>query len=55
MHKDLHAVAYWLNPVFQYDEKNFCRKPAVHMIVLDYIGTKYDGDKEKIIKFSRPY
>ena len=50
MHKDLHATAYWLNPAFQYDEENFCRKLAVHMVVLDYIGTKYDGDKEKVIK-----
>ena len=49
LRKDLHAAAYWLNPTFQYDE-NFCRKPAVHMTVLDYIGTKYDGDKEKVIK-----
>ena len=47
MHKDLHAVAYWLNPVFQYDEENFWRKPEVNMAVLDYIETKYDGDKEK--------
>ncbi|XP_050243404.1 uncharacterized protein LOC126692036 isoform X1 [Quercus robur] len=50
LRKDLHAAAYWLNPAFQYDEENFCRKPAVHMVVLDYIGTKYDGDKEKVIK-----
>ena len=50
LRKDLHAAAYWLNPAFQYDEENFCRKPAVHMAVLDYIGTKYDGDKEKVIK-----
>ena len=50
MHKDFHAAAYWLNPAFQYDEENFCWKPAVHMAVLDYIGTKYDGDKEKVIK-----
>ena len=50
MHKDLHAVAYWLNPVFQYDEENFWRKPEVNMAVLDYIETKYDGDKEKVIK-----
>ena len=50
LHKDLHATTYWLNPAFQYDEENFCRKPAVHMAVLDYIGTKYDGDKEKVIK-----
>ncbi|XP_050255018.1 uncharacterized protein LOC126700894 [Quercus robur] len=48
--KDLHAVAYWLNPTFQYNDENFCRKPAVHMAVLDYIETKYDGDKEKVIK-----
>ncbi|XP_065637716.1 uncharacterized protein LOC136070957 [Quercus suber] len=50
LRKDLHAAAYWLNPAFQYDEENFCRKPAVNMAVLDYIGTKYDGDKEKVIK-----
>ena len=50
MRKDLHAAAYWLNPAFQYDEENFCRKPAVHMVVLDNIGTKYDGDNEKVIK-----
>ncbi|XP_050259781.1 uncharacterized protein LOC126704828 [Quercus robur] len=50
LHKDFHAAAYWLNPAFQYDEENFCRKPAVHMAVLDYIGTKYDGYKEKVIK-----
>ncbi|XP_030974102.1 uncharacterized protein LOC115994184 [Quercus lobata] len=28
LRKDLHAAAYWLNPPFQYDEENFCRKPA---------------------------
>ena len=50
LRKDLHAATYWLNPAFQYDEENFCRKPTIHMVVLDYIGTKYDGDKEKIIK-----
>nr|XP_023870395.1 uncharacterized protein LOC111982996 [Quercus suber] len=48
--KDLHAAAYWLNPAFQYDEENFCQKPTVNMAVLDYIVTKYDGDKEKVIK-----
>ena len=48
--KDLHATAYWLNPAFQYDEENFSRKPAIHMAILDYIRTKYDGDKEKVIK-----
>ena len=50
MSKDLHAVAYWLNLAFQYNEENFCRKPAVNMAVLDYIGKKYDGDQEKVIK-----
>ena len=50
MRKDLHAAAYWLNSAFQYDEENFCRKPAVNMAILDYIGTKYDGDQEKVIK-----
>ena len=48
--KDLHATAYWLNPAFQYDEENFSWKPAIHMAILDYIRTKYDGDKEKVIK-----
>ena len=50
LRKDLHAVAYWLNPAFQYDEENFCRKPEVSMAILDYIGKKYDGDQEKVIK-----
>ncbi|XP_030941043.1 uncharacterized protein LOC115982846 [Quercus lobata] len=50
LRKDLHAAAYWLNPAFQYDEENFCRKPAVNMAILDYIGTKYDGDQEKVIR-----
>ena len=50
LRKDLHVDAYWLNPAFQYDEENFCWKPAVNMVVLDYIGTKYDDDKEKVIK-----
>ena len=40
LRKDLHATAYWLYPAFQYDEKNFCRKLAVNMAVLDYIGKK---------------
>ena len=48
--KDLHVATYWLNPAFQYDEENFCRKPVVHMAILDYIRTKYDGNKEKVIK-----
>ncbi|XP_075658678.1 uncharacterized protein LOC142628467 [Castanea sativa] len=50
LHKDLHAAAYWLNPAFQYDEENFCQKPVVNMAVLEYIGKKYDGDQEKVIK-----
>ena len=50
LRKDLQAIAYWLNPAFQYDEENFCLKPAVNMAILDYIGTKYDGDQEKVIK-----
>ena len=50
LRKDLHATAYWLNLAFQYDEEKFCRKPTINMVVLDYIGTKYDGDKEKVIK-----
>ena len=48
--KDLHATAYWLNLAFQYDEENFSWKPAIHMAILDYIRTKYDGDNEKVIK-----
>ena len=48
--KDFLAVAYWLNPTFQYNEENFCQKPTVNMAVLDYIGKKYDGDQEKVIK-----
>ena len=50
MCKDLRAVAYWLNPAFQYDEGNFCRKPVVNMAILDYIGKKYDVDQENVIK-----
>ncbi|KAL4619227.1 hypothetical protein ACB092_06G064500 [Castanea dentata] len=50
LRKDLHAAAYWLNLAFQYDEENFCWKPIVNMAVLDYIGNKYDGDQENVIK-----
>ena len=50
MRKDLHAATYWLNPAFQYDKENFCLKPAVNMVVLDYIKKKYYGDQEKVIK-----
>ncbi|XP_050280566.1 uncharacterized protein LOC126721559 [Quercus robur] len=48
LRKDLHATAYWLNPAFQYDEENFCRKPAVNMAITDYIGTKYDDEWWKL-------
>ncbi|XP_050259849.1 uncharacterized protein LOC126704904 [Quercus robur] len=51
LRKDLHAAAYWLNPTFQYDEENFLLETSSeNMAVLDYIGKKYDGDQEKVIK-----
>ncbi|KAL6329357.1 hypothetical protein AAG906_017665 [Vitis piasezkii] len=27
--KNIHSIAYWLNPCFQYDQENFCNKPTV--------------------------
>ena len=37
LRKSLHAAAYWLNPVFQYDQDSFCKKPEVVNGVTDMI------------------
>ncbi|XP_023752194.1 uncharacterized protein LOC111900549 [Lactuca sativa] len=37
LRKSLHAAAYWLNPVFQYDQENFSKKPEVVGGIMDMI------------------
>ena len=37
LRKSLHVAAYWLNPVFQYDQESFCKKPEVVAGVIDMI------------------
>lgn len=41
----IHCAAYWLNPTFQYDRKNFCKKPEVLRGVLDMVEKYFPGDE----------
>lgn len=41
----IHCAAYWLNPTFQYDRKNFCKKPEVLIGVLDMVEKYFPGDE----------
>ena len=46
LRKDLHTATYWLNPVNKM-RRIFVENQQYIWLFLDYIGTKYDGDKEK--------
>nr|XP_043629847.1 uncharacterized protein LOC122601143 [Erigeron canadensis] len=43
LRKNLHAAAYWLNPVFQYDEVNFKNDPEVMAGVLAMVSKSSDA------------
>lgn len=57
LRKSLHCAAYWLNPIFQYDQNSFCKKPEVFKGVLDMIEHIVVGDQLKLTtqltRFSR--
>ena len=55
LRKNLHSVAYWLNPTFQYDQASFCRKPEVMSSFLDLVDTKATCSKTKLLDESRLY
>ncbi|GJX89931.1 NAC domain-containing protein 67-like protein [Tanacetum coccineum] len=39
----IHCAAYWLNSAFQYDRKNFCKKPEASRGILDMVDKRsYD-------------
>ncbi|XP_052181869.1 uncharacterized protein LOC127794663 [Diospyros lotus] len=46
---DLHAVAYWFNLVFQYDQENSCKKLEIMRGVLDVIDKKKLYKKQKLV------
>ncbi|XP_076890552.1 uncharacterized protein LOC143541669 [Bidens hawaiensis] len=41
---DIHFVAYWLNPAFQYDKENLCKSNEVFRGVLDMVEKNFSGD-----------
>ncbi|XP_028059457.1 uncharacterized protein LOC114263158 [Camellia sinensis] len=53
LRKNIHAVAYWLNPTFQYDQSSFCKKPEVMASMLDVIETKATCSKTKLLDEAR--
>ncbi|KAL0399908.1 UNVERIFIED_CONTAM: hypothetical protein Sradi_2334100 [Sesamum radiatum] len=53
LREDIHAAAYWFNPVFQYEQASFCQKPEVMNGVLKVITTKEIGSKSKLLHETR--
>ncbi|KAL0447945.1 UNVERIFIED_CONTAM: hypothetical protein Slati_1922400 [Sesamum latifolium] len=53
LRKDIHAVAYWFNPAFQYEQASFCQKSEVMNDVLEVITTKGIGSKSKLFHETR--
>ncbi|XP_050238483.1 uncharacterized protein LOC126687974 [Mercurialis annua] len=45
---DLHAAAYYLNPAFQYDQENFCKKPEIMRGLLNVIDKQNACSKTKM-------
>nr|KAJ0209357.1 hypothetical protein LSAT_V11C400189880 [Lactuca sativa] len=43
LRKSLHGATYWLNPIFQYGQESFCKKPKVVVGVMDMIE-RYSSD-----------
>ncbi|GKB41698.1 hypothetical protein Tco_0886640 [Tanacetum coccineum] len=41
----IHCAAYWLNPTFQFDRENLCKKCEVFQGVLDMAEKHYSGDE----------
>nr|GEU80944.1 hypothetical protein [Tanacetum cinerariifolium] len=42
---NIHCAAYWLNPTFQFDRENICKKRKVFQGVLDMAEKHYSGDE----------
>ncbi|XP_039013548.1 uncharacterized protein LOC120143239 [Hibiscus syriacus] len=40
LRKSLHVTAYWLNPIFQYDQETFCQKAEVFSGVIEMVEKK---------------
>ena len=53
--KSINAVAYWLNPYFQYDQENFCNKLEVIEGVMDVIDQKAIKRKNKVMNELKLY
>ncbi|XP_052623826.1 uncharacterized protein LOC128129227 [Lactuca sativa] len=44
LRKSIYCAAYWLNPVFQYDHANLCKKNEVFQGVLEMVEKTFKGD-----------
>nr|VDC96966.1 unnamed protein product [Brassica oleracea] len=45
---DLHAAAYFFNPAFMYDQKNFSKKPEILKAMLNLMEKQKGSDRTKI-------
>ncbi|XP_065867963.1 uncharacterized protein [Euphorbia lathyris] len=55
LRQNLHAAAYWLNPVFQYDKTNLCQKPEVMKAVMNIIDNQKLYSKQKLVKETQKF
>ena len=55
LRQDLHAAAYFLNPVFFFDKENFSKKPEVKKGFLNVVDKKIVSSKTKFIEESLKY
>nr|KAJ0198819.1 hypothetical protein LSAT_V11C600335280 [Lactuca sativa]KAJ0200507.1 hypothetical protein LSAT_V11C600335210 [Lactuca sativa] len=44
LRKSIYCGAYWLNPVFQYDHANLCKKNEVFQGILEMVEKTFKGD-----------
>ncbi|XP_023770497.1 uncharacterized protein LOC111919114 [Lactuca sativa] len=44
LRKSIYCAAYWLNPVFQYDHANLCKKNEVFQGVLEMVEKTFKGN-----------
>ncbi|WZZ77530.1 hypothetical protein YC2023_098102 [Brassica napus] len=47
---DLHAAAYFFNPAFMYDQKNFSKKPEILKAMLNLMEKQKGSDRTKIFE-----
>ncbi|CAN6893414.1 unnamed protein product, partial [Brassica oleracea var. botrytis] len=52
---DLHAAAYFLNPAFMYDQKNFSGKPKILRAMLNLMKKQKWSDRTKIFETMTMY